>query len=1554
MKKLKILVFALMMLMVMGSMLSAVSFSPEHNAEVMAPHNIASRATSDVEHITTKFVIDQNTTDPLTGEKGKYGFDSSIVVDAGASLIVKNATVYFLADVAHPRVLTVYGSLILYNATLTLSGSQIQPVYFLQVKINGSLDPNAVVSIEKSRVLYNGWFNVTNKDKNITISNSVFDKMPGVAGSYGPSPYFKNSIIKMENVSFNSLFQHPSSGSTKIGNMTDNTTRTVNTTGDVVLNGDFNENIYPEYANYWGSVPVKELDILLNYSTSANYDNSSKLELVYNHAVLMSMGLSLAQNATVLTLSNTTFSSADLTAQRLWDYMQSGRVQVILTAPHYSGTVTLHSCVMNLFIEKNVIEYGIKRFDFNMDNTTIYAKDLHVAADFNLDYGVDHNRISLYNDSKLYVLNLTVENTLNKKDSCIYAADTASQVYIFRYAKIHVLFNNIPISGMFVNATPYTVDPVLKQKIISATTDFVSHIGYGYVNGATISAVSDSEGYAYLPLMSDIVNSSEWPNSRYVGVYNVWVNGTNGSGSSTYINFYTMQIGLDHFPDLQASNNTFIYNVKLPYYRHVDVGVKLKIDTPTPYVTGRSIKVSTDVFNIGTQAANDVTVYIYVNSNLVNETAGLGLSAGEHITLNYVLPENYFSTDGVYNITAEVTQIWDTNTSNNISTEQVRVGTIAINGWTIEKLVRHHLSNVTMDVYSKYTLENTNAKLEVDGIVLKTWNTVYSGSNLVTVGWIVNVSAGYHTLAFYVNSTLIDSESIYVYRDVDVGIGTISVSPSVIYVDQNVTVTVTATNYGTDLPVSTNVSVKIYDPMDNLVFSKLFKFSYVGQKELTVYFAPASHGLYTVSVSVIGDEDYNPSNNVNMTTFEVNPVPYGVSVPVGYTIVNGTTAKIKVELSTYIADNISVSMVIPALGLTLTPVNINNPINVEPNGKVELTFNLEQKQYLKLLAGKNSVTVLYTIQISSTVTKVTYTFPLASSPNPYYFIIKEKADFSVIPGSLLITVGDKTVNGKNVAEGMIVKISFTAYNGGGIPGNMTYIIKDGNKTVYTGNAGTLAVGAYYNASFNYTLKGVSLHTITVELNANRTVAERDYSNNVADTTINVVAPALEMTYRVFSEEHQNKIYEGDHVIVLVMVLNKNATEEQGRNVYLSGVHVTVQFSGLGVYTGVTNTVGVARISFIAHKTGSFTPTISATYYGSKTTETGSSYKIEPKPLVIPWLWIILGVIAIAIVAFFVYGYVSFKKESSEYMVCGNCGHLIPADAEKCPFCGAVFEKDKVQCPDCGSWIDADSKYCPVCGSVFMDPGANEYDKYMSLKERYEQYLEKYKEEARKYIGENFKKEEFFKWWKTHPEFISFQEWVKRQEEEIEGETVKCPVCGALNPSGAKICRVCGSVLPESAESGEKKNEEKKPPVDRSEAEETTEKTIMEQYKEEYEKIKHPGVVSFDEWVKRKQAEREETAGAEKKGSSETGVAEKPSPSPSKLKTVSKDKSVEEKVKEGYIKCPVCGALNKPDSKVCAVCGSPLEGSGKEHSKEDHSKPVVKKKVIKKVVTVKKE
>ncbi len=1702
-------------------------------------------------YINNTFVIDQNTIDPITGEKGKYGFDSNVIVNG--KLIVKNATLYFLSDTSHIYHLIVNGNITLYNATLTVSTDVIDPSYTLHVKINGTYSGTKIV-IDKSRMLFNGWFNITNKEGCVWINNTVFDKVSGAPASYayGPTPFINNSTVRFINTSFMNLFEHVSSGNGDAGTMT-------NSTGVTVTSADTDktlENFIPTAPygyEYWYLPPLKGVEAEVTYYNSSgnNYDGTSNITVIYNDTAnnkqyqLFKIKLLPSTSSKTITQTNDSVSLLNLTPEEMWKAYENKNLWIYVSHPQ-AGSVTVQSVRLHFLIEKNFIIYGLHRFDFTIrDNSTVYAKDLHVDADFEsaADWGTTHNRITLLEGSKLYVLNLTVNSQATTKlDSCIYTNDT-SEAYILRYANINVTFNGYAVPNVYVNATPYLLNADLENTVVKIINNFVNNISYDaavdLVN-RSVSQLTSTDGQVYLPLLSDIINYNELPNSKFVGIYNITVN---RSDTNSYNPLYTAQIGLDHYPNLLPSNNTFVYHAVLDKYKDIDIQVSIVKITPKPYITNHELNVTVNVTNAGSEIAENITVILYVNGNKVTEQNISNLQATPPNWVNIILsaPATVFSTPGVYNITVEAEQKWDINLSNNKATnftqvgdiyvetwnvgklvrlhnttivftvyssydvhnvnislwienssyrylinysimdlytgtdqiafgwnnidipygeynlivyanttaigkklvyvykdvdlvpsftiitqspylvngpitirvnihnsgseaaldayfivyvngmianrsgtfdlsghnnyiedvtlppsffstpgkynitvvifdyldynssnnmtwQIITVGNVYVDSWSIEKLVRNHTAAVSVKIYSSYAIHNTNVYLYIDSVgnVLSVWHNLNAGINILTYYWYVNGTIGSRTFYVYINGTLLGSKTETVYEDVDVSVNDIYTSPSTVYQHEIIHVISSVSNIGSDPAKSINIEVDIYNPLNERIYHNLFPYYGYGAMDIDVQIQPNYVGIYTVNVTVLGSEDWNTNNNFMSVQFTVNSNPYIPTLEMGTgEYENGTDIVISYNIYSKIYASMNVTLYVNELKMALQPINMANPISINKNGEVNVSFKITQSQYLNLLKNSVSVRVHFWISIESNRTGkniiLNYTI--------YSFTLNEKPDFTVVPGSFYVIKEDKKVS--KAAEGVKVQLHFTVKNIGGSAANITYEIKDNNSTISSGMIAMLTPSAMYNVTYNYTLQGVGIHTFEIILNSNRNVSERSYSNDKVKLTFRVIPPVMDIYYSVSSKEHGSIIYEGDHVVITVTVINENATKSQGRNIYLSGVLVTVKFGSQSknVYT---NSAGVAEVIFVVNKVGTYSITINVQYHGeSKVVTPGTQYRVKPKPFEIPWLWIIIAAIAGGVGGFFAYGYLSFKREAKEYMVCGNCGRLVPADAEKCPYCGAVFEKEKVKCPECGSWIDADAKYCPVCGTVFMSEEDPEYEKQVSLKERYEQYLTKYKEEAKKYIGEEYTVEEFFNWWKTHPEYISFQDWIKRQEEEIVGETVQCPVCGSLNPKGAKICRVCGSPLP--VEEGEKEEAEisEEVPSEKTEEKITEEEKVEEEKAakeekkfagKELEKITQPGVVSYEEWAAKRSEEKPET------------VEEK------------KEEEKEE-VEEGFIKCPVCGALNPKDAKVCSVCGAPLiseEKKKEEKKKKAPPRPVVKRKVIKKVIPVKKE
>ena len=175
-----------------------------------------------------------------------------------------------------------------------------------------------------------------------------------------------------------------------------------------------------------------------------------------------------------------------------------------------------------------------------------------------------------------------------------------------------------------------------------------------------------------------------------------------------------------------------------------------------------------------------------------------------------------------------------------------------------------------------------------------------------------------------------------------------------------------------------------------------------------------------------------------------------------------------------------------------------------------------------------------------------------------------------------------------------------------------------------------------------------------------------------------------------------------------------------------------------------------------------------------------------------WLWLIIIIIIIAvIVAVTVYlKYVGLGK----LVECGNCGAFIPESSEKCPKCGVEFEKDLAKCSSCGAWIPIGVKICPECGVEFATGELEMEEYHEKMKMQYEEVVAKFRAEADKALGRTLSEDEFQSWWKTQPTFVTFQEWLREEEEMRKMGSRACPSCGTLNSVTAKVCHKCGTLF----------------------------------------------------------------------------------------------------------------------------------------------------------------
>jgi ribosomal protein L40E len=181
-----------------------------------------------------------------------------------------------------------------------------------------------------------------------------------------------------------------------------------------------------------------------------------------------------------------------------------------------------------------------------------------------------------------------------------------------------------------------------------------------------------------------------------------------------------------------------------------------------------------------------------------------------------------------------------------------------------------------------------------------------------------------------------------------------------------------------------------------------------------------------------------------------------------------------------------------------------------------------------------------------------------------------------------------------------------------------------------------------------------------------------------------------------------------------------------------------------------------------------------------------------KPLLPMWLWLVIIIAAVGSVVGFM-GY-TYKYGLGKLVECGECGQFIPASSKRCPKCGVEFEVGTMKCSECGAWIPAASKECPNCGVKFVGEAEDEADYLERMRAEYEDMVGKYREIAKPELGKKFTDKAFEAWWTRQPGYISFDDWLAKEEEKKKEGTIPCPNCGTLNPKEATVCHKCGTVF----------------------------------------------------------------------------------------------------------------------------------------------------------------
>ena len=366
---------------------------------------------------------------------------------------------------------------------------------------------------------------------------------------------------------------------------------------------------------------------------------------------------------------------------------------------------------------------------------------------------------------------------------------------------------------------------------------------------------------------------------------------------------------------------------------------------------------------------------------------------------------------------------------------------------------------------------------------------------------------------------------------------------------------------------------------------------------------------------------------------------------------------------------------------------------------------------------------------------------------------------------------------------------------------------DGNRSAQLGRLDNLALTAGQTRNVTLSLTGIGTsgaHTVMLVVDPDNVVNEgAAKANNFANVTV-TVQPTPSGFITIVSPSPNQGVNTGSTLGVTGYVRDVNVNG-------IVGVSLTIQLrssSGAVVATNTTTSggagffIGTINVPSDA-PSGTYTIVVSSSASVIQQDSTtilvakALPFYLQPVPLLgIQW-WLLLIIIA-AIAGIVIGVTVYFRVYGLGKMVeCGECGAFIPEDATVCPKCGVEFEKDMARCSNCQSWIPIDVKQCPECGVEFATGEIEMADYQEKMRLQYDDIVGKFRQEAQRQLGRSLSEREFQEWWRKQPTFLTFEDWLREEEEMRKAGAKACPVCGTLNSVSARVCHKCGTLMQEA-------------------------------------------------------------------------------------------------------------------------------------------------------------
>ncbi len=1452
-----------------------------------------------------------------------YPVDGNVVVSSGGTLIVRNSGLEVVSNVGTPRTVTVGagGTLILEHGVLTSYLDQIDPWPFLTLVIE---DGGSVLATDSSLLSFPGFIFIENSGE-LTLYDSSITQIPDadlikyIGGSEdvtmdsaddGPTIVVTDATLMLFDSSITEMPEFPVDMAIA-GNLTlsgDSTLLAVNSYIEVdfgpveiftdwyshnvlVLSDTSNAHLYGCYFEpYTGTYSARDPAVVASGESYAALPTGLGTEDNTGQSVI-SLTVS-GEGSTFQIDPGETMAIDDFSAGPPATVDGATLYVRYAVADTYDGTNSITwreegaGSLVSTGITPSASEtmYVEKVFDLYAAGVTTTSE----IADLDINFYHSGDSGSVQIDSMSIVITIGPE------------------AYIYRWVDIvvgdeyGVPIPECDISAVFTESTSFDGQPSFYF-----TTDGVSStpptpvLDYMGLDAASFG-MTDSMGVAEMPLLTDLISGGEYPNSLFVGSFEL--NGTVEQDGDVYSS--TEDFSFPAYPAMNQDDQQFQTTVDVEGIsaespdssRWLVVPPDLLIEDMEYYHAGDVIVASDgtltlrdSVFRLVQSVDNEFTIYVDGTANFVIESSELVsvlpvnlIVKGEGTLkvldstlegVNIVAMEDaVIELDGA-TVSGTITTSWDSNAhiliydsvleespvlSGNTLCEVTNTSAPSIVVEDNARALIYRWIHITVFDGGNYPLEGAMvtarfyvnqtywtsqptdasgvARLNSLGTILTSTGSTYVGQYRVNASYWsdgveyesdteVNVSVLPYSEPLTENATFaVLRISDLMLPDLSIVSAEIWTEPSEVVYNTSCRLVARVWNYGED--DANSVLVEFLDG-STLATAELigsYTISIVSEDswyEAYVYWTPDTTGSHTIWVRVneppAFDERTFGNNNdsievvvlgyanlllANMLFYEVNSVSSDTSIPGGLDII--VTAQLH---------NLGEATVAGVY--------------------VELTVTYGEEEDM------DSKTVTNTLrQNSMVVVTFSYHLPIVTADTEFYFemeadpddLIREPdGDNDNVVGATLLVLDvreDLSVAAEDIAIdyvsddnsslfGDTVKIIAVVYNEGGTDVDNASIefgssewndpIKVVNENIPAGSSKEITV------EFRVNITTGGDYDIYVLADSTYAFSEKNETNNMASVVL--VVEQLEVDISIVLDSGQHQVEE----ILMVYVTVKYAENTNLSVVNLSGLSMELRDetgeTRQSSPQATTNIQGMATLSIVLDdELESGTYTVVCMIEGlSETVE--DTVEIEGIvsgggiPLLI-WI-LVIAVIAAIVIGVTVYTYVYGLGKLVE---CGECGEFIPASNKRCPKCGVEFEVGTMKCSECGAWVPAESAECPNCGVKFVGEEVEEGDYLDKMRKEYDEMVSKYRELAKSELGRKFSDKKFDEWWMAQPTYISFDDWLAKEEEKRKEGPVACPVCGTLNPKEATVCNRCGTVFGGAEEVSEDEGSPPYPPV----------------------------------------------------------------------------------------------------------------------------------------------